>query len=214
MRTLLDDPEGSIRDPQVHYDGNKILFSYRPGGSDHFHLYEINIDGSQLKQLTRGPHDDIEPTYLPDGRIMFCSSRSNRWVNCWYSPVATLHCCDGDGQNIHPISANIEHDNTPWPMQDGRVIYQRWEYVDRSRVAFHHLWTANPDGTNQTVFYGNMHPETVMLDAKPIPDTDGQVIAVFSPGHGRSEHMGAITIVTPAVGTRRTGIRQANQSRH
>ena len=85
-------------------------------------------------------------------------------------------------------------------MPDGRVIYERWEYVDRSRVAFHHLWTANPDGTGQMVYYGNLHPGTLMIDAKPIPGTDGEVVAVFSPGHGRKEHEGAITIVTPKPG--------------
>lgn len=199
LRVLLDDPDGSVRDPQVHYDGQKILFSYRKGGSDYFHLYEINTDGRGLRQLTNGPFDDIEPTYLADGRIMFCSSRCRRWVNCWFVQVANLYACEGDGKNICPISANIEQDNTPWPLADGRVIYQRWEYVDRSRVSFHHLWTANPDGTGQMIYYGNLHPGTVMLDAKPIPGTD-KVVAVFSPGHGKAEHAGAIAIVTPKSG--------------
>ncbi len=200
VHTILDDPGGTIRDPQVHYDAKKVLFSYRPDGSDYFHLYEIDVDGSHLRQLTEGPFDDLEPTYLPSGKIMFCSSRCRRWVNCWYSPVATLHGCDADGGNIRPISANIEHDNTPWPMPDGRVIYERWEYVDRSRVSFHHLWTANPDGSDQAIFYGNMHPGTLMIDAKPIPHTEGEVVAVFSPKHGRKEHAGAVAIVTPASG--------------
>ncbi|MHC4181490.1 MAG: HzsA-related protein, partial [Planctomycetota bacterium] len=118
---------------------------------------------------------------------------------CWFVPVAILYCCDADGTNIHPISANIEQDNTPWPLPDGRVIYERWEYVDRSRVAFHHLWTANPDGTGQMIYYGNMRPRTLMIDAKPIPGTD-KVVAVFSPGHGQKEHAGAITVVTPKAG--------------
>ena len=136
LTVLLDDADGSIRDPQVHYDGAKILFSYRPGGSDYFHLYEIGADGRDLRQLTSGPYDDIEPTYLPGGGIMFCSSRCKRWVNCWFTQVAVLYACDADGRNIHPLSANIEHDNAPWPLPDGRVIYTRWEYVDRSRVSF------------------------------------------------------------------------------
>ena len=87
---LLEDPEGAVRDPQVHYDGDRILFSLRRGGSDYFHLYEINSDGSGLKQLTDGPFDDVEPTYLPDGGIVFCSTRAQRWVPCWYTQVATL----------------------------------------------------------------------------------------------------------------------------
>jgi hypothetical protein len=75
----------------------------------------------------------------------------------------------------------------------------RWEYVDRSQVHYHHLWTMNPDGTGQTVFYGNLHPGICMLDAKPIPGT-GKVVASFSPGHGRPEHLGYVTIVDPRRG--------------
>ena len=59
---------------------------------------------------------------------------------------------------LEPISANTEHDNTPWVLPDGRLIYMRWEYVDRSQVEFHALWTMNPDGTGQMVHFGNMHP--------------------------------------------------------
>lgn len=196
---LLDDPQGGVRDPQVHYSGEKILFSYRPGGTKSYHLYEINIDGTGLVQLTDGPDDDIEPTYLPDGSIIFCSSRCRRVVNCWISRVAVLYRCDGDGGNIRPISSNNDHDNTPWVLPDGRVLYMRWEYVDRSQVHFHHLWSTNPDGTRQMVFYGNERGGVAMLDAKPIPGT-GQIVASFSPGHGRPEHMGYVTIVDPRGG--------------
>jgi hypothetical protein len=196
---ILDDPTGGVRDPQVHYDANRILFSYRRGGDSYYHLHEINTDGSGLRQLTDGPYDDIEPTYLPDGRIMFCSSRCNRYVNCHRTPVATLYSCDAGGGNIRMVSTNIEHDNTPWVLPDGRVIYMRWEYVDRSQFCFHHLWTANPDGTGQMVYFGNQFPDTAMLDAKPIPGTD-QVVASFSPGHGRPAHMGAVTIIDPRTG--------------
>ena len=199
VTVLLDDPQGTVRDPQVHYSGRKIIFSYRKAGSENFHLYEINADGSGLKQLTDGLYNDIEPTYLPDETIVFCSNRCNRWVNCWLTQVAVLYRCDADGNNIRPISSNNEHENTPWPLPDGRVLYQRWEYVDRSQVHYHHLWTTNPDGTGQMVYYGNFHPGIVMIDAKPIPGTE-KVVAVFSPGHGRKEHDGQITIVTPKAG--------------
>ncbi|MCP4260723.1 MAG: hypothetical protein GY774_24840 [Planctomycetes bacterium] len=199
LTMLLDDPEGSVRDPQVHYDGRKVVFSYRKGGTDFFHLYEINVDGTSLRQLTDGPFNDIEPTYLADGGILFCSDRCNRWVNCWLTKVAVMYRCDGDGSNIRQLSSNSEHENTPWPLPDGRVLYQRWEYVDRSQVHYHHLWTTNPDGTGQMVYYGNMRPGTVMIDAKPIPDTSN-VVAVFSPGHGKREHAGAITIVSTKKG--------------
>lgn len=199
LTVIFEDLQGAVRDPAVHYDGKKILFSYRKGGSDYFHLYEINADGTNLRQLTDGPYDDLEPIYLPDGRLMFCSSRCNQWVPCWFSQVAVIYSCDGDGKNIRRVSGNIEHDNTPWMLSDGRVIYERWEYVDRSRVSFHHLWAMNPDGTGQMIWFGNMHPGTLMIDAKPIPGSD-KVVCVFSPGHGKAEHAGAIAIVTPQAG--------------
>jgi hypothetical protein len=199
VSVLLDAQGGSVRDPQVHYDGRKILFSYRKAGTDFFHLYEINTDGSGLKQITSGEFDDYEPTYLPDGDLVFVSTRCNRWVNCWMTQVGILYRCDADGCNIHPISANTEHDNTPWMLPDGRLLYTRWEYVDRSQVEFHALWTMNPDGTGQQVFFGNMHPHIVMIDAKPIPGTR-QVLASFSPGHGVNEHAGIATVVCPDAG--------------
>ena len=197
--TLLNDEAGGVRDPQLDYDARKILFSYRKGGQPFYHLYEINNDGSGLRQITDGPFDDIEPAYLPDGDIVFCSSRCKRMVQCWFVRVATIHRCRADGGDIHELSCNLEQDNTPWLLPDGRLLYQRWEYIDRSRVQFHHLWTMNPDGTAQMVYFGNMHPGTVMIDAKPIPGT-GKVVASFSPDHGQKEHEGVITVVDPSNG--------------
>jgi len=196
---LVHDKQGGVRDPQLHYAGRKILFSYRKGGQPFYHLYEIDVDGKNLRELTTGDFDDLEPTYVPDGGIVFCSSRCKRYVNCWYTHVAIIYRCDGDGGNIRPLSSNIEQDNTPWVLPDGRILHQRWEYIDRSRVRFHHLWTMNPDGTGQMVYYGNMHPGTVMLDAKPIPGTRKTVVG-FSPGHGKKEHAGIVTIVDPSNG--------------
>jgi len=200
LRVLLDDPEGGVRDPCVSYDAKKILFSYRRGDSKHYHLYEVHADGTGLRQLTDGPWDDIEAIYLPDGEILFCSSRCKRWVQCWHTHVAVRYRCDAEGGNLRILSSNVEQDNTPWMLPDGRVLYMRWEYVDRSRVRYHHLWTSNPDGTGEMVYYGNMHPGTVMLDAKPIPGTDNKVVAIFSPGHGRREHAGRVVIVDQKAG--------------
>ncbi len=196
---LIDDPEGGVRDPVVHYDGRTILFSWRRGASEHYHMYRIAIDGSGLTQLTQGEYDDFEPCWIPDGGIVFVSTRAKRWVNCWVTQVATLHRCNADGSDVRALSANNEHDNTPWVLPDGRVLYQRWEYVDRSQVDYHHLWTMNPDGTGQMVFYGNQSPGVVMIDAKPIPESR-RVVAIFSPGHGQREHDGALALVDPSTG--------------
>ena len=196
---LLEDPQGTFRDPAVHYDGKTIIFSYRKGGTAPFHLYEIQSDGTGLKQLTDGIYDDIEPCWLPDGGIMFVSGRGRRYVNCWVTQVATLYRCDRDGKNIRQISANVEHDNTPCVLPDGRVVFQRWEYVDRSQVHYHHLWSVNPDGTGQMVYYGNQRPGGVFIDPQPNPGTR-KIVFINSPGHGRGEHAGAVSTVTDANG--------------
>jgi mono/diheme cytochrome c family protein len=191
---LIDEAEGAIRDPVLNYEATRILFAWRRGASLNFHLYEINLDGSRLKQLTTGPWDDFEPTYLPDGGIAFVSSRGRRWVNCWLTQVAIIHRCDADGGNLRPLSGNIEQDNTPWVLPDGRILYTRWEYVDRSQVSYHHLWTMNPDGTGQMVYYGNLHPSQLFIDAKPMPGSQ-DVLMSESPDHGQTEHWGDATLV-------------------
>ncbi len=207
--TLLDDPQGGVRDPQVHYEGRKILFSYRPGGQAHYHLYEIGADGTGLVQLTDGPYDDIEPAYLPSGRIVFCSSRCRRYVGCNPSPVAALYGCDAEGNDIRPLSAGPFTENTPWVLPDGRVAFTRWEYVDRNQMSFHHLWAMNPDGTGVAALFGNRYTrdepppprffDVAMLDAKPLSGS-GRLVSSFSPSHGRPEHLGYVTIVDPASG--------------
>ena len=94
VTVLVDAQGGSIRDPQVHYDGRRILFSYRESGTDYYHLYEIDVDGTGLRQITSGEFDDYEPSYLPDGRIVFISTRCRCWVNCWMTQVGVIYRCD------------------------------------------------------------------------------------------------------------------------
>ncbi|MCL2346813.1 MAG: polysaccharide lyase family protein [Planctomycetaceae bacterium] len=199
VKTIFWDPKGNVRDPQVHYDAEKVLFSYLPAGKRHYNLFEINIDGTGLRQLTFGDWDDIEPTYTAGGDIIFSSSRCKRWVQCAASPVATLHRCGPNGENIRPVSSNNDQDNTPWPLPNGQIIYMRWDYIDRSQMDYHHLWTMNPDGTRHQVYYGNLNPGMVMLAAKPIPGSD-KIVACFSPGHGLREHYGRIAVVDPRNG--------------
>ena len=212
FRVLLEDIAGAVRDPCVHYDGRTILFSYRPGGEERYHLYTINSDGTGLRRLTSGEYDDIEPAWLPDGDIIFVSARARRWVNCWLTQVGTIYRMKPDGTGIRMLSANIEHDNTPCPLPDGRIAYMRWEYVDRRQVTFHHLWTMNPDGTQHQILQGNTYPGGAYLDAKPIPGTDDIVLS-DSPGHGLTEHAGFLSVLSAKAGPdNRSNIRHISKS--
>ncbi len=200
---LVDDPGGAVRDPVVHYDAGKILFSYRKGGTHHYHLYEINTDGAGLRQITDGPYDDIEPCYLPDGGMVFCSSRCHRYVACWIAPVAVLFRCDTDGSGLRMLSSNSVSENTPCVLPDGRVLYTRWEYVNRDPVSFHHLWTINPDGTGQQVYFGNQTPGGVFIDAQPMPG--GGVSFIDAGWHGRNEHAGSLMVLSLPAGPNAAG---------
>ncbi len=208
LRILLRDYEGDIRDPAVSYDGKTVLFSYRKGGERQFHLYTVPADASigsdgsppeGLTPLTDGAFDDIEPCWLPDGGIMFCSSRCMRWVPCWYSQVAIMYRCEADGSDLRPVSFGVENENTPWPMPDGRVLYTRWEYVDRSQTGYHGLWTIDPDGTGTALLFDNLGTSNLYIDAKSIPGTR-EIVSVITPGHGRNEHRGRLGIIRPAAG--------------
>jgi len=160
-------PLGSYEFPEVSYDGTKVLFAYchvdsvapnRERHIDHFfHLYEIGADGSGLRQLTSGAFDDFAPRYLPDGNILFISSRRGGFHRCGQGPcpVHTLALAGPDGSNPHPISFHETHEWDPSVLGDGRVIYTRWDYVDRNAVFYQQLWTARPDGTDVRIFYGN-----------------------------------------------------------
>ncbi len=199
VTVLLETAQGCIRDPKVHYDAQKILFSWRKENMTHYNLYEMHVDGTHVRQITSGPFDDYEPEYLPDGGIVFVSTRARRWVGCWKTQVGTLFRCEGDGSHITPLSCNIEHDNTPSVLANGKILYMRWEYVDRSQVEFHHLWTMNPDGTSQEIYYGNEVSWGVFLSCRSIPN-DGRVMGIYSPGHGRNDHYGWLSIFSDKYG--------------
>jgi hypothetical protein len=199
VEVLLNAAGGSIRDPHIHYDGRTVLFSYRRAASDYYNLHEIQIDGTGLTQVTQGPFDDYEAAYLPDDDIVFVSTRSKRWVGCWMTQVGTLFRCDRQGEHIRPLSFNCEHDNTPSVLTDGRILYTRWEYVDRSQVGYHQLWTMNQDGTEVTAYFGNQQHYPLFIDAEPIPGRD-EVLLIDSPGHGASDHRGHVCAITPQYG--------------
>lgn len=203
VTVLLDAPEGGIRDPRVHYDGGKILFAYRPGGEHHYHLCEINVDGTGFRQLTSDNWDDVDPVYLPDGGILFTSSRARRFIPCNRVQVAVLHRMDADGGNIQCLSANSLLEDRPTVLADGRIAYTRWEYLDRAAEKFRDLWVMNPDGTGQMVLFGGMarpYPDFfAKCDAMPLPGGN-ELVTIFSPALGHRENAGNVMLLDPSEG--------------
>jgi len=199
IKTLLDVPDGLSRDLEVRFDGRKILFSMRRDRKDDYHLYEMNADGTGLVQLTFGSGiSDIDPIYLPDGRILFTSTREPKYCMCNRHIMSNLFVMEADGANIQQIGHSTLHEGHPALLPDGRVLYDRWEYVDRNFGDAQGLWTVHPDGTNHAIYYGNnTNSPGGVLDARPLPGTE-QIVATFSSCHDRP--WGALAIVDRRLG--------------
>ncbi|MDF7799602.1 hypothetical protein P4C99_09000 [Pontiellaceae bacterium B1224] len=194
VTTLLSRPNGMIRDPDVHFSGEKIVFSMRNDTDDSHHIYEINIDGSGLKQLTfMTDADDLDPIYMPDGDIVFTSTREIKYIGCNRHISANLHKMEADGANINQIGRSTLFEDHPSLMPDGRIMYSRWEYVDRNFGDAQGLWVCEPDGTGHAIMYGNntTSPGGV-LDGQMIPGTP-YIVCTFSSCH--DVPWGAIAIV-------------------
>jgi len=171
--------------PDVSFDGRRVLFCFRPAKERTFHLYEANLDGSGLRQITFGNYDDQDPIYLPDGRIAFMSNRGNSYARCTVGhPSTVLTRCDADGRNIYILSGGGEPEYTPALMSDGRILYTRWEYTDKELMRIQSLWTVNPDGTGTTVFWGNQsYWPDMLLEARQVPGSQRVMFA----GHGHHQ---------------------------
>ncbi|MBO5254281.1 MAG: hypothetical protein J6B07_00480 [Opitutales bacterium] len=197
VRTILEDKTGSFRDIRVSYDGRKILFAWRKKNSV-YHLYEMNADGSNIVQLTDGEHDDFDATYLPDGSFVFSSARCRRFTPCNRVRTAIIYKMQADRKTIYPLSSNVLLEDRPTVLPDGRILYTRWDYVDRATENFRDLWTMNPDGTGQMIAFGG-HPIPypkffAECDAMPIPNSD-KIVCVFSPAFGYRENAGKVMII-------------------
>jgi hypothetical protein len=190
MRPVIDPAtpetlgEGVYTHPELSWDATKLLFCFKGEPTGSTSIYEIGIDGRGLRRITdpsptcecyqgsqAGQHD-VAPAYLADGRIVFLSTRASGLVPCNNTGVAILHVMNADGSDIHPISVNNVNEFDPAVLSDGRILFGRWEYIDKNALTIQSLWTVNPDGTQETAFYANnmVFPEAI-LDARPVPGT-------------------------------------------
>lgn len=204
--------EGSYMHPEVSHDGERILFAYCDVDSTpvrerkleyvdrRYHLYEVHPDGSGLRQLTEGPYDDFSPKELPDGNLMFISTRRGGFHRCGAGPcwVYTLALADADGQNPRTVSYHETNEWDPAVLADGRVIYTRWDYVDRNAVHYQHLWTVRPDGSAPTAYYGNNTFNPVgTWEARQVPGST-QVMATAAAHHAMTA--GSIILIDTTRG--------------
>ena len=201
VRVIVPEVAGrTVRDPEVDYDGRRIVFSMRAGKADDYHVYTVNADGSDLKQLTRAKGvSDIDPVWLPDGDILFGATREPKYCMCNRHIMCNLYRMKPDGANIHQIGKSTLFEGHPTVLSDGRVLYDRWEYVDRDFGDAQGLWVCNPDGTRHAIYWGNntTSPGGV-INAREIPGSGSQVIASLVSCHDRA--WGALGIIDRSRG--------------
>jgi hypothetical protein len=200
VRTLLEDSQGMIRDPDVSYDGQRVLFAWKKSDRlDDFHLHEMELATGTVRQLTFGlGFADYEGAYLGGGDIIFSSTRCVQTVDCFTTEVSNLYTCDQDGRYLRRLGFDQVHTNFPTVTADGRVLYTRWEYNDRGQIFPQALFQMNADGTSQSEFYGNnsWFPTTI-LHARNIPGT--QKVLAIATGH-HSRQVGKLIVLDPARG--------------
>jgi hypothetical protein len=189
-------PEGSYMQPEVTYTGDRILFAFcavtsmipktDPGRLERFyHLYEIQPDGTGLRQITEGPYNDFSPKELPSGKLIFISTRRGGFHRCGAGPceVYTLATAEADGSEPRTISYHETQEWDPAVLEDGRVIYTRWDYVDRNAVHYQQLWTTRPDGSSPLAYYGNNTLSPVgVWEARSVPGSS-HVMATAAAHH-------------------------------
>lgn len=206
---------GAAADPEVSYDARRILFSMKENRSRRWHLYEMNTDGSDLRQLTdQTSGDDMDPTYLPNGQILFTSTRPGIVDEYERRGSPLLHVADRgpDGRlvNIRQTSFNQSHDTNPIVHSSGKIMYSRWEHLgDPNKFP---LFVMNPDGTRPFVLYGPHSPQQsgsrVFLEPRELSD-GGILCSVMernSPAEGGalavidiSRSDDNLTFITPAT---------------
>jgi hypothetical protein len=172
---------GMIFDISPSYDGRKLLMSYRTGPKEPFHIWEINADGSGLRQLTSGRYHDFNPVYYPDGRIVFSSSRVEAYSMCQDFIACALYMMRADGSDIRRIDWTTLCSNVAAILPDGQILCTRWEYQDKTLFSWQGLWTIKPNGRQLSLYYGNtLTVPNARWGGKPIPGTDKVIFTLAS----------------------------------
>jgi hypothetical protein len=196
VRALLDDEhaKGGVGRPDLSYDAKRIVFPYaaprprptaygygrpgvRGGACLMYDIYEVRVDGAGLRRLTNSPDsEDTEPAYLPGGRIAFTSSRDDRFVQCGdWALACGIYTMDADGADPRRVTEPKEGEFYPSMLDDGRIMYTRWDYVMKAYNVIQQLWAVNPDGRAASLVYGDHYAFSkgpiAFFEARQIPGT-------------------------------------------
>ena len=204
--TTLFRPEGGrmVCDVDLHFDADRMLLSMY-GTHDRWHVFELGADGKHLRQLTPTDLPDVDhfdACYLPNGRIAFTSTATFQGLPCEYGgkPMACLYLLDRKTGDIRQITFEQDSDWCPTVLNNGRLMYLRWEYTDTPHYFTRVLFHCNPDGTGQMEYYGsNSYFPNAFLFARPIPGHPTRVVGIAGGHHGISRS-GRMLILDPDIG--------------
>ncbi|MGB2820623.1 MAG: hypothetical protein WBF17_06550, partial [Phycisphaerae bacterium] len=176
---------------------------YRWSQKSTYHIFKVNVDGSNLRQLTDGAVNDFDPACMPDGRVVFISERRGGFGRCHGRPVPsfTLHSMLPDGDDIRCLSPHETNEWHPSIDNDGMIVYTRWDYVDRGFNQAHHPWVTTPDGRDSRGVHGNFarthggRPQMEM-DVRAIPGSR-KYVATACGHHGQA--YGSLVAIDPGV---------------
>jgi len=205
--TTIYKPEGTafVGDVDLHFDGTKMLFSM-PKDGKHWQIFEVGVDGKNLKQVTPSDHADVssyDPCYLPDGNVMYTSTANMQGVPCigGKSHVANMALYNPRTKKTRMLCFEQDHDWCPTLMPNGRVMYLRWEYTDTAHYFTRVMMSMNPDGTNQVAYYGsNSYWPNSLFFARPVPGTATKFVGIVGGHHGIAR-LGEMVIFDTAKGT-------------
>ena len=189
--TTLHRPNSDVfvGDIDLHWDAEKMLFSSLDANG-RWQIFELGTDGRNLRQVTPGLYSDVDnydACYLPDGGIVFGSTRSFQRVPCrstMQTPITLLYRMNAEGTDIRQLTFDQDHNWCPTVLSNGRIMYLRWEYSGIPHGASRVLFQMNPDGTGQAAYYGsNSHWPNGVFFARPVPGHSGMFTGVISGNH-------------------------------
>ncbi len=206
---------GSVKDLEVSFDGTRLLFALKlaeiEGADDDeqpkWNIWEYEIAAQLLRRIittdiTAELGHDVAPHYLPDGRIVFSSTRQRRskarlldegkpqfeaMNDSGREAAFVLHVMNSDGSDIHQISFNRNHDLDPTVLSNGKILFSRWN--DNRRQDGISLYTIRPDGTELEYLYGSNSHDTGSVDSavqflQPRELQNGQILSMLKPFNG------------------------------
>jgi len=236
--------EGIFGRYDLSFDGKRIVFGWKPCVEKGFRIYQVGIDGKGPRQLTFDPPDeqqriekynqpwfesynhhtdDMHPCYLPDGGICFTSSRCEYGILCNGDDTLSttvIYRMDGDGGNMQKLTNSSVSEFSPTMLDDGRIMYSRWEYVDKGSLCVKSLWAMRPDGSGSTEIFGNnINLPPALIHGRPVPNHNNLFVCLGTP-HFPQAGIGTViridanrdirtrepmTYITPAVDIRDEG---------